>query len=133
VYNAIGGSGDELYGVEDVGYYIKNLFLNVGIAWPLAAVSPVLVLRNMMHGRAQTLVHTHSTTPGQAGSSSSSSSTSGAGARSPPILVLFASALLWLIILFRRAHKVSLNTATRVQHSLLSQYSYCFRSFRLLT
>jgi alpha-1,2-mannosyltransferase len=44
LYNAIGGSGDELYGVEPATYYLLNLTLNAGLAWPLALLSPLAVL-----------------------------------------------------------------------------------------
>eukprot|EP01031_Cornospumella_fuschlensis_P029320 gene29320-35395_t len=46
IYNTIGGSGssggDELYGVEPVSYYIKNLFLNCGLAWVCVCAAPVV-------------------------------------------------------------------------------------------
>eukprot|EP01031_Cornospumella_fuschlensis_P027210 gene27209-32875_t len=46
IYNTIGGSGssggDELYGVEPVSYYIKNLFLNCGLSWLCVCAAPVV-------------------------------------------------------------------------------------------
>mmetsp|Transcript_2333 Transcript_2333/g.3677 ORF Transcript_2333/g.3677 Transcript_2333/m.3677 type:complete len:612 (-) Transcript_2333:129-1964(-) len=42
LYNAIGGSGDELYGVEPASYYMKNLLLNTGMSWLLTIVSPLV-------------------------------------------------------------------------------------------
>ncbi len=34
----------ELYGVEPVGFYLKNLLLNWNIVAPLAALAPILAL-----------------------------------------------------------------------------------------
>ena len=82
LYNAIGGSGDELYGVEPAIYYIKNLFLNLGLVWPLALVSPLATV--LMYCRAQ-------------GRTSQSDL---------KLIVLQLSVGLWLLILFRRPHKV---------------------------
>jgi alpha-1,2-mannosyltransferase len=42
----INGSGDELYGIEPVSYYVKNLFLNLGIIFPLAVICPLIALIN---------------------------------------------------------------------------------------
>jgi len=39
LYNAIGGSGDELYGVEPASYYVRNLFFNMGLSWVLVLAS----------------------------------------------------------------------------------------------
>lgn len=44
VLDAGEGRGDELYGVEPVSYYVKNLFLNTSIAFPLALALPLLAL-----------------------------------------------------------------------------------------
>jgi hypothetical protein len=44
LYNAIGGSGDELYGIEPASYYVKNLLLNMGVAWPLVLLSPLVYI-----------------------------------------------------------------------------------------
>lgn len=38
------GRGDELYGVEPASYYLKNLFLNTTLAFPLAVALPLLAL-----------------------------------------------------------------------------------------
>lgn len=38
------GRGDELYGVEPASYYLKNLFLNTSLAFPLAVALPFLAL-----------------------------------------------------------------------------------------
>jgi hypothetical protein len=84
-YNAIGGKGDELYGVEPAAYYIRNLFLTMGIAWPLASVAPILILCSLLlkiksQKEFQNEMHQ---------------------------LVLCAPVILWLALLFRRPHKVS--------------------------
>jgi len=50
VYNVLAkdGRGDELYGVEPASYYIKNLFLNLNIAFPLAlGIIPMAALSKM--------------------------------------------------------------------------------------
>lgn len=44
VLDAGEGRGDELYGVEPASYYVKNLFLNTSVAFPLALVLPLLAL-----------------------------------------------------------------------------------------
>ena len=89
LYNLKGG-GDELYGVEPAGYYIRNLFLNMGIAWPLAIACPVFVLRSLLHARLEV-----DTQPDSAPNT----------LISPYLLTLYASALLWLGTLFNRPHK----------------------------
>ena len=81
-YNAIGGSGDELYGVEPVSYYIRNLTLNMSIAWPLAVAAPILWLRETIY----TLGHI-------------SEKTVRTG-------ILMLPSVLWLGVLFSRPHKV---------------------------
>lgn len=42
VLDAGEGRGDELYGVEPASYYLKNLFLNTSVAFPLALGLPFL-------------------------------------------------------------------------------------------
>ncbi|CAM9197392.1 unnamed protein product [Hapterophycus canaliculatus] len=44
VFDAGEGRGDELYGVEPASFYVKNLFLNTSIAFPLAVSLPFLAL-----------------------------------------------------------------------------------------
>lgn len=44
VLDAGEGRGDELYGVEPASFYVKNLFLNTSIAFPLAVALPFLAL-----------------------------------------------------------------------------------------
>ncbi|CAN0399112.1 unnamed protein product, partial [Discosporangium mesarthrocarpum] len=43
VLDAGEGRGDELYGTEPALYYLKNLFLNLTVVWPLALALPVVV------------------------------------------------------------------------------------------
>jgi alpha-1,2-mannosyltransferase len=85
LYNAIGGSGDELYGIEPASYYIKNLFLNMGVAWPLVLLSPAVYLVSFLVNP-------------RAGSATQDGRIRG--------LVLHVQALLWLGVLFSRPHKV---------------------------
>jgi len=85
LYNAIGGSGDELYGIEPVSYYVLNLALNMGLAWPLAVLLPVVLVLSVPFRSLQ-----ERATP----------ELLGAGA------VLVGQAALWLVVLFSRPHKV---------------------------
>lgn len=88
LYNAIGGSGDELYGIEPASYYIRNLFLNMSLAWPLALMAPVVLLvRGVLSGEARKAVASQET---------------GMGA------VLLTQVAIWLLVLFSRPHKVCL-------------------------
>jgi alpha-1,2-mannosyltransferase len=81
-YNAIGGSGDELYGVEPASYYVRNLTLNMSISWPLAVVAPILLLREILYSLGNISKETFRTG------------------------VLILPSMLWLGILFSRPHKV---------------------------
>jgi alpha-1,2-mannosyltransferase len=48
-YNA-GGSGDELYGIEPVSYYVKNLLLNLNLVAPLGLLAlPIQLLSTKCH------------------------------------------------------------------------------------
>lgn len=86
LYNAIGGSGDELYGVEPASYYIVNLALNMGLAWPLMVLLPVVLVVSLPFRRLRAAI---------------SSEVLGASA------VLVGQAVLWLLVLFSRPHKVT--------------------------
>ena len=83
LYNAIGGSGDELYGIEPMSYYIRNLALNMNISWPLAAAAPILLLREFLYSAGDVNVKTKNTA------------------------VMFLPVIIWLSVLFSRPHKVS--------------------------
>lgn len=76
-YNA-GGNGDELYGIEDISYYFKNLFLNLGVIWPLAVATPIILLRNSLNKLDN---------------------------NSTKLLVILCSCGLWMGILMSRPHK----------------------------
>ena len=76
-YNAIGGSGDELYGTEPASYYIVNLLLTMNLAWPLAVVALGVYIVDMIRGVASVQVG-----------------------------VCSASLVSWLVVLFSRPHKV---------------------------
>jgi alpha-1,2-mannosyltransferase len=88
LYNAIGGSGDELYGVEPASYYVKNLLLNMGVAWPLVLLSPLVYIVSCS----------------LRWSVGASASTVDAVVRGA---VLHMQALIWLAVLFSRSHKVA--------------------------
>ena len=77
-YNAIGGSGDELYGTEPVSYYIINLLLTMSVAWPLALLSIIVYAVDALRGVAFVQIG-----------------------------VCLFSLMTWLVVLFFRPHKVS--------------------------
>lgn len=81
-YNAIGGSGDELYGTEPMSYYIRNLTLNMGIAWPLSVAAPLLLAREYLHSNGNS------------------------DCKTMEKITLISPAIIWLVILFLRPHKV---------------------------
>ena len=93
-YNAIGGNGDELYGIESASYYIRNLALNMNISWPLAVAAPVLLLREYTYGFSSSEIISKGT--------------------------LFLPAIIWLCVLFSRPHKVRLWGALIFQLSVLT-------------
>jgi alpha-1,2-mannosyltransferase len=88
LYNAIGGSGDELYGIEPASYYVKNLLLNMGVAWPLVLLSPLVYIVSCS----------------LRWSVGANASTVDAVVRGA---VLHVQALIWLAVLFSRPHKVT--------------------------
>ena len=53
-YNAL-GSGDNLYGTENISYYIYNLFLMCGLAWPLAVIVPLINIRDSINASSRSL------------------------------------------------------------------------------
>lgn len=99
-YNAIGGSGDELYGVEPVSYYVRNLFLNMGLSWVLVLLSPAVVLLlallRWLTGYRRYML---------------SNSADDVSRKDSFMLktVLYSQALLWMGVLFSRPHKVSVD------------------------
>lgn len=86
LYNAA-GNGDTLYGTEPVSYYVRNLLLNLGAAWPLAIAAPLLLVRQAILTVPQ----------GQKSAAEEWCCTRR--------LTLMASACLWLAVLFTRPHK----------------------------
>ena len=86
-YNSLGG-GDELYGTEPLGYYVRNLLLTLGLCWPLGAAAPLLITRAVTHKfmRGDSL-----TTELRQ-------------------LVCCAPVVLWMLLLFPRPHKVQHDT-----------------------
>jgi alpha-1,2-mannosyltransferase len=102
LYNAIGGSGDELYGVEPAAYYIKNLVLNTTIVWPISLMLPV-VLSIFTFVRALTSRDVCTMASGAGGKSRAFWSSSWYEFLS--VLTLSGAALLWQAVLFSRPHK----------------------------
>jgi len=100
-YNA-GGSGDNLYGTEPAGYYVRNLFLTMGLAWPLGAVAPVLLLREYIEPAVQ---------QDRGGKYA---------ARAARSAVLAVSTALWLALLFSRPHKEE-----RFMYPIYPLLAYC--------
>ena len=89
LYNAIGGSGDELYGIEPIGYYVKNLIINMSLSWILIILSPIFIVTKLIiSGR-------HSFLNGNVDSILS-------------FITIVASSFIWIIVLFSRPHKVNL-------------------------
>jgi hypothetical protein len=110
LYNAIGGTnGDELYGVEPASYYVKNLFLNVGLAWILLILSPVVLFIAWLMGMATSRAyHTPATSKNTDENQKMKKHTI---VLDEYVLVQWMSVFLWLGILFSRPHKVSNNTS----------------------
>ena len=99
LYNAIGGSGDELYGIEPMSYYVRNLALNINISWPLAAAAPILLLRESLYSMGNISLKTKNTA------------------------VIFLPVIIWLSVLFTRPHKVS-----RVSHNIAVNPLFLFNT-----
>ena len=84
LYNAITGSGDELYGIEPASYYVKNLILTVGFAFPLGLLGSSLCLLRLVLPSLRNKENKNSLSIE---------------------LTLFSSAFLWIALLFSRPHK----------------------------
>lgn len=83
LYNAVGSKeGDELYGTAPASYYIRNLFLNLGVSWPLALAGALLTLRSALEKPGALLEPTRQIS-----------------------LTMQISGALWLGVLFARPHK----------------------------
>ncbi|CAM9298328.1 unnamed protein product, partial [Ascophyllum nodosum] len=81
VLDAGDGRGDELYGVEPASYYVKNLFLNTSVAFPLAVALPLLAL--LFYPMADKV----------------------AKSEIRQKLLMCSPGMLWLVIMFLKAHK----------------------------
>lgn len=89
LYNALSGSGDELYGIEPASYYLKNLLLTVGlVVFPLSLLSPLAVL-----------FHYETSSPAVTAMSQSSAGKGKVG-------TLLVAAFSWMLLLLSRPHKV---------------------------
>ncbi|CAM9863175.1 unnamed protein product, partial [Laminaria digitata] len=75
------GRGDELYGVEPASYYLKNLFLNTSLAFPLAVALPFLAL--LLYPMADKV----------------------AKSELRQKLLLCSPGMLWLLVMFSKPHK----------------------------
>jgi alpha-1,2-mannosyltransferase len=88
LYNAITGSGDELYGIEPASYYAKNLLLTVGLSFPLAVAEAVMFVWDLL-----VCVSYGKTKPCETAKLLTESG-------------ICLSAGLWMALLFSRPHKV---------------------------
>jgi len=84
LYNSLGGSGDELYGIEPASYYYSNLILNLGILWPIACSSPLVLLRNYLHRKREN---------------------NDTNNKNKIAIMLSIPAIVWILILLSRPHK----------------------------
>ena len=99
LYNALGGRGDELYGIEPASYYLKNLLLNLGPVFPLACLLPTIVIfRWFAFAAASIRKSSLKLSQGQRKTRVSDEASC--------ILVLCACVFLWLLTLLSRPHKV---------------------------
>ena len=117
VYNAIGnteegsdgGTGDDLYGIDDWKFYVKNLLLNFNLIFGLALAMPVALLLSWVKSES-TMVTAPSTSAAAVArkkktkkKKKSPTPTPAAGA--DVYFSLFAPAILWLLLVFSRPHK----------------------------
>ena len=90
LYNAIGGDGDQLYGVESAAYYLKALVLNTGAAFPICCCTFVVTTFQLylkFYGpNGKTYVAFNNSVVQR--------------------IVMALTLALWLLILFSRPHKV---------------------------
>ena len=84
LYNSLGGSGDELYGIEPASYYYSNLILNLGILWPIACSTPLVVMRNYLKYNSVSVDSNH---------------------KNKITLMLMIPTIVWVGILLNRPHK----------------------------
>lgn len=99
-YNA-GSNSDNLYGVEPITYYIKNLLLTLGPCWLLSMASPFLAVYSLIRSKSELKsrgVEMYEFT-------------------------LCISMLVWEILLFRRPHKVQ---ALHMFHKSMHAFIHIF-------
>lgn len=116
MYNVFANSGDELYGVEPVSYYIKNLLLTTVSFFPLFLISlPCLLLHTYMGDNALKIFTSIDATPrqgykGYKGYNHNQPEGKDRNVCRSPFILLFVvvlSVVFWLALLFSRPHKVS--------------------------
>jgi len=90
LYNVFSPHGPTLYGVEPASFYVKNLFLNFNILFPLAIISLPLSFFVYFKGNYKI---------------GKDSKTDIYHCRFLPIFLIYLSAFLWLLIFFKQAHK----------------------------
>ena len=84
LYNTILGSGDQLYGVEPISYYIKALILNTGVAFPLSLFGFICTALSFPSKMTRTMMWSHN----------------------KDFIIIHLLILIWLALLFSRPHKV---------------------------
>ena len=94
LYNAVGASsgGDELYGIEPVSYYLRNLVLTMGPAAVVGALSPVGLVLHWSVSAPMDVVHVSAAPVDQ---------TDGINC----LIAIWFSGAMWLGLLFSRPHK----------------------------
>ena len=98
LYNA-GGDGDNLYGVEPASYYVNNLFLTLGVAWPLSAAAPLLYFREYLEAFKEKKEEKEEEEDKDHDDDSIK------GNEKLMRMVIGCSTMLWLLVLFKRPHK----------------------------
>ena len=84
LYNTILGSGDQLYGVEPISYYIKALILNTGVAFPLSLFGFICTALSFPSKMTMMMMWSHN----------------------KDFIIIHLLILIWLALLFSRPHKV---------------------------
>lgn len=97
VYNAFTSGGDELYGVAPASYYVRNLFLTLGLTWPLAILSPLVAILSWSTAAFSSYLKERSEVREEAV----------VRFANVKLVTLGMSAFLWIGVLFSRPHKVT--------------------------
>lgn len=136
--NAAGTSGDELYGVEPLSYYLKNLVLTMGTAWPLAILSPFVYLvasflipRPVGEVPSLESKETKKNVETPCFVNSMTSPLFSSTLLKWNCCILASSVLLWILIVFPRPHKVSFLSCIYSSQltSISSLNVYCISNF----